>query len=213
MVEEKQLTLCKKYEAHNRTFWFIYPLLGFNVEVSTLVRELVSKSNLYIGDKECPYEQFNDNMVIYVIKYKEYADEDKKEILEGYFKGNSKFVYEYSINEYKCFIFEFKEDKAEIYKSFRESKYSEMDKVTTLNYGFERKLNYGEVFISFADISKANNYAHNVYHAIKKTDFGKNKFNNWLKSIGIREITANETELESKLIEKEEILRYDNNTK
>ena len=88
-----------------------------------------------------------------------------------------------------------------------------MDKVTTLNYGFERKLNYGEVFISFADISKANNYAHNVYHAIKKTDFGKNKFNTWLKSIGIREITANETELESKLIEKEEILRYDSNTK
>lgn len=212
MVLEKRVNFCKKYEAHNKTFWFMYPLLGFELDMAEYVRKVVSKSNLYISDKDCPYNEYTDNMIIYALKYKDYSLEEDRDMLKAYLTSNDKFVYQYKIegeDVIDCFIFEFKEEKAKIYECFRNGDYSKMDILTSVNVGFKKDVKYGDIFKSFSTQEKEDKYAHKIFHVVKKTDLQKLKFNNWLKHIGVYKYTANDLELESKLNPLEEILRYE----
>jgi hypothetical protein len=205
MVKEKteEVYFCKNYEAHNRTFWYLYPLLQVNTKCATLLRIYISKSNLYINDAKCPYKDYNENMLIYCIKIKEYTKEEEVIELDNSLKTVPNFVYSYDIGDnVKCYIYELKEIKAEIYKQFRNSKYSKMNIPVTLNR--QTFPNYSKVFESFSGIDKRDQFCHKVYHTIKRTELGQYKLSEWL---GIKDVK--DLELDSLLKQEEEILRYD----
>ena len=206
--EEKKITFCKKYEAHNRTFWFIYPLLGFNVDLQKYVKLVVNKSNLYIQDDEYPNLDYNNNMVIYAIEFKEFCEELDKEIFIGYLVNNPKYICKYEIDNIHCFVYEFKDEKAQIYRHFKNGEYSKMNIKTLINFGYDKEISYADVFKSYSEDKYQDSYLYRIYHIIKKTDLEKLKFNTWLKKIGVNQVSANTVELESIINNKEEILRY-----
>lgn len=205
-MSEKEVHFCKKYDAHNRSYWYLYTLLELNSEISALSRKL-GKVNLYIGDKECPIK-LNKNMLIYAIQYREFSGntQEERDLLHYNLTNNKKFKYYYKIGDnVHCYIMELEKDKSEIYQNFKKSKYSKMNTLVEIN---GKKVRYGDYL---EDAAKYNvpTYLSNVYHSIKKTNLGVAKFKLWLKEHDIRIDDVDNLEIESKLIESEEILRYE----
>lgn len=208
MTIEKEVYFCKKYDAHNRSYWYLYTLLDLNTEISALSRKL-GKVNLYIGDKGCSIE-LTDDMLIYAIQYRQFSGntQDERDLLHYNLTNHSKFRHFYKITEdVHCYVMQLNGGKAEVYKHFKNSKYSKMDLQIELH---GKKIKYGDC-LEKAGNSIPYTYLGNVYHSIKKTPIGITKFKLWLKENDIRIDNPEEMEIESKLIESEEILRYDNN--
>jgi hypothetical protein len=202
MEEVKEFVFCKKYEAHNRTFWFIYPLLNIPPYITKLGDECINKKNLYISDENCPYSGYNKNMIIYAFTLKEENEEFFEKL-----KNLINFVFYYKINEVNCFIFELHGSQSLIYEHFKNSQYSKMNILTTINDGSTKRMMYADVFKGFEN--SENKYAGKVYNVIKKTEKEKLKFQNWLKQIGSN-LDAEQLELESQLKLEEETINYEN---
>lgn len=202
MEEVKEFVFCKKYEAHNRTFWFIYPLLNIPPYITKLGDECINKKNLYISDENCPYSNYNKNMIIYAFTLREENEEFFEKL-----KNLINFVFYYKINDVNCFIFELHGSQSLIYEHFKNSQYSKMNILTTINDGSVKRMMYADVFKGFEN--NENKYAGKVYNVIKKTEKEKLKFQNWLKQIGSN-LDAEQLELESQLRLEEEIINYGN---
>lgn len=203
IVTEKEINFCKKYEGHNRSYWYLYTLLDLNTEIASLGRKL-GKVNLYIGDVKCPYD-LKENMLIYAIKYRGYIL-DERDLLHYNLTNHSKFRHYYSVDEcIHCYVMELKDVSAEIYKHFKNSKYSKMDLLLEVH---GKKIKYGDCLKGALQANEPT-YLSDVYHSIKKTPVGIAKFKLWLKENDIRVNNSEEMEIESKLIESEEILRYE----
>lgn len=204
MMTSNKINLCKKYEGHNRTYWYMYSALMFNTEIASLGRKL-GKVNLYIGDKQCPFN-LKKNEIIYAIEYREYSGhtDEERELLHYSLSNHSKFKYFYKIDDdVHCYVFSLNEDFAKIYEEFKQSRYSKMNLPVTIQ---NTKAKYGELL---QEVGKnKDSFLYRVYHSIKKTEEGKQNFNKWLKENNIK-ANVEELELESKLIESEEILRYE----
>lgn len=204
IVTEKEINFCKKYEGHNRSYWYLYTLLDLNTEIATLGRKL-GKVNIYIGDSR---QKIADNEVIYAIQYRHFSGhtQDERDLLHYNLTNHSKFKRYYSIDEnIHCYVVELKDNKAIIYNFFKQSKYSKMD-VDIEIHG--RKIKYGDC-LKEATESTTPTYLSNVYHSIKKTNLGVTRFKLWLKENDITIENPEQMEIESKLIESEEILRYE----
>lgn len=206
LMTEKEITFCKKYDAHNRSYWYLYTLLDLNTELSALSRKL-GKVNLYIGDMECPIE-LNKDMLIYAIQYRQFSGntQEERDLLHYNLTNHSKFKHFYTISQdIHCYVLQLDGNKAEIYNHFKQSKYSKMDIQIEIH---GRKIKYGDC-LEEAGKSIIPTYLGNVYHSIKKTPIGIAKFKLWLKENDIKVDNPEQMEIESKLIESEEILRYE----
>lgn len=206
MTSEKQnnVYFSKFCNGHNKTYWYCYPLVNIPDDLCKLARE-IGKVNLYIKDELCPFKEFGEDMVVYAIKYNYFTPEEKVELFKYSLQNFSRNVHFYTIEDkIDCFVIKLHPKNVDSYLEYKNSKYSKMDKVIEIS---GKDYLYGNFFSPMSSIDNKDNYSHKVYHTIKRTEYGKAVFRNWLAEIKSN-VKVEELELDSKLIEKEEILRY-----
>ena len=203
--EKKNSVYFSKFcNGHNKTYYYCYPLMNIPDDLCKLARE-IGKVNLYIKDGQCPYDKFDEDMIIYAIKYNYSVEEEKINLFRYSLKNFSRCIYYYTIDDgIDCFVIKLVPKNVPVYLEYKKSNYSKMDKLVEIN---GKDYIYGNFFDVVSHVEHKDNYSHTVYHTIKKSDYGKAVFKEWLKSINSN-VDVGLLELDSKLNEKEEILRH-----